>query len=52
MVKEIYDFELTSIDPAQKIKIIKVIREVLNLGLKEAKDIVDKVPTVMKKGKK
>lgn len=39
-------------DPAQKIKIIKVIRELLNLGLKEAKDIVDKAPVIMKKGKK
>lgn len=43
---------MTSIDAAQKIKIIKVIRELLGLGLKEAKDIVDKVPTIMKKGKK
>lgn len=52
MVKEIYEFELTSVDPASKIKVIKVIRELLNLGLKEAKDIVDKAPFVMKKGKK
>ena len=25
-VKEIYDFELTSVDPAQKIKVIKILR--------------------------
>jgi large subunit ribosomal protein L7/L12 len=43
---------LTSIDPTQKIKIIKVIRELLSLGLKDAKDVVDKVPHVFKKGKK
>ena len=51
-VKEIYEFQLTSVDPSQKIKVIKVIRELLGLGLKEAKDIVDKAPIVMKKGKK
>lgn len=51
-VKEIYEFELTSVDAGQKIKIIKIIRELLNLGLKEAKDIVDKAPIIMKKGKK
>ena len=43
---------MTSVDPSQKIKVIKVIRELLGLGLKEAKDIVDKAPIVMKKGKK
>ena len=51
-VKQIYEFQLTSVDASQKIKVIKVIRELLGLGLKEAKDIVDKAPTVMKKGKK
>lgn len=50
--KEIYEFELTSVDAGQKIKIIKIIRELLSLGLKEAKDIVDKAPIIMKKGKK
>ena len=43
---------MTSVDPAQKIKVIKVLRELLSLGLKEAKDLVDKAPTIMKKGKK
>ena len=35
---------------AQKIEVIKAIREVTNLGLKESKDIADKVPQVVKKG--
>ena len=34
VVKENYDVELTSLDAAQKIKAIKTIRELLNLGLK------------------
>jgi hypothetical protein len=50
--KETYEFELTSIDASHKIKIIKIIRELLGLGLKDAKDIVDKAPYVFKKGKK
>ncbi len=33
---------------ADKIKVIKVLREVTNLGLKEAKDLVDKAPGVIK----
>lgn len=34
----------------QKIQVIKVVREVLALGLKEAKDIVDAAPKVLKEG--
>ncbi|HEY4493337.1 MAG TPA: 50S ribosomal protein L7/L12 [Candidatus Paceibacterota bacterium] len=37
---------------ANKIAIIKVIKEVLNLGLKEAKDLVDAAPSVVKEGMK
>lgn len=33
---------------AQKIQVIKVVREVLGLGLKEAKDLVDAAPKVVK----
>lgn len=33
---------------SQKIQVIKVVREVTNLGLKEAKDFVDSVPKVLK----
>ncbi len=34
----------------QKIQVIKVLREVTNLGLKEAKDLVDSAPAVIKEG--
>jgi large subunit ribosomal protein L7/L12 len=34
VIKENYDVELTSVDAAQKIKIIKALREMFNLGLK------------------
>lgn len=37
---------------AQKIAVIKVIKEVLGLGLKEAKDMVDGAPAVVKEGMK
>lgn len=35
---------------AEKIKVIKVVREVTSLGLKEAKDATEKVPSVIKEG--
>ncbi len=37
---------------ASKIAVIKAVKEVLNLGLKEAKDLVDAVPSVVKEGMK
>ena len=37
---------------AQKIAVIKVIKEVLGLGLKEAKDLVDAAPSMVKEGLK
>ena len=37
---------------AQKIQVIKVLREVTGLGLKEAKDLVDAAPKVVKEGLK
>jgi large subunit ribosomal protein L7/L12 len=37
---------------AQKIAVIKAVKEVLNLGLKEAKDMVDGAPAVVKEGMK
>ena len=35
---------------AEKVKVIKVVREVTGLGLKEAKDVVDGAPKVVKEG--
>lgn len=37
---------------AQKIAVIKVVKEVFGLGLKEAKDLVDGAPSVVKEGMK
>ncbi len=35
---------------AEKIKVIKVVREITGLGLKEAKEVVDKAPKALKEG--
>ena len=42
-----FDVELTEAG-AEKVKVIKVVREVTGLGLKEAKDVVDGAPKVVK----
>ena len=42
-----FDVELTEVGP-NKVKVIKVVREVTGLGLKEAKDLVDGAPKVIK----
>jgi len=42
-----FDVELTDVG-ANKVKVIKVVREVTGLGLKEAKDVVDGAPKVIK----
>ena len=42
-----FDVELTAAGD-QKVKVIKVVREVTGLGLKEAKDLVDGAPKVLK----
>ena len=47
--KTAFTVELTDAG-AQKIAVIKVVKEALALGLKEAKDIVDGVPKVLKEG--
>ncbi len=44
-----FDVELTEVG-AEKVKVIKVVREVTGLGLKEAKDVVDGAPKVVKDG--
>ena len=44
--KSTFTVELTD-GGAQKIAVIKVVKEVLNLGLKDAKDKVDAAPTVL-----
>ena len=59
-----FDIELAAVDANQKIKIIKEVRQILNLGLKEvkeiennglilqAKEMVEKTPVTLKKGVK
>ena len=44
-----FDVELTEAG-ANKVKVIKVVREVTGLGLKEAKEVVDGAPKVLKEG--
>jgi len=44
-----FDVILTSAG-AEKIKVIKVVREITGLGLKEAKDLVDNSPKALKEG--
>ena len=44
-----FDVELTEVGP-NKVKVIKVVREVTGLGLKEAKEMVDGAPKVVKEG--
>ena len=45
--KDEFDVELTEVGP-NKVKVIKVVREVTGLGLKEAKEVVDSAPKVVK----
>uniref|UniRef100_A0A5B7B0V6 Large ribosomal subunit protein bL12c n=1 Tax=Davidia involucrata TaxID=16924 RepID=A0A5B7B0V6_DAVIN len=48
--KTAFDIKLEKFDAAVKIKIIKEVRAFTDLGLKEAKDLVEKAPVVVKKG--
>ena len=47
--KSDFDVELTDVG-AEKIKVIKVVREITGLGLKEAKDLVEGAPKNLKEG--
>ena len=47
--KDEFDVELVSAG-ASKVKVIKVVREITGLGLKEAKELVDGAPKVLKEG--
>ena len=49
--KTSFNVELTD-GGAQKIAVIKVVKELMGLGLKEAKDMVDGAPIMMKEGMK
>ena len=45
--KDSFDVELTEVG-SEKVKVIKVVREITGLGLKEAKDVVDNAPKMVK----
>ena len=47
--KDEFNVELTEVGP-NKVKVIKVVREVTGLGLKEAKEVVDGAPKMLKEG--
>ena len=47
--KSEFDVELSDVGP-NKVKVIKVFREATGLGLKDAKDLVDSAPKVLKEG--
>ncbi|XWS55392.1 hypothetical protein CRYUN_Cryun10bG0170400 [Craigia yunnanensis] len=47
--KTVFELKLESYEAASKIKIIKEVRSFTDLGLKEAKDLVEKTPSVLKK---
>jgi large subunit ribosomal protein L7/L12 len=47
--KSHYDIELSKFDPAKKIALIKEVRGMLGLGLKEAKEMVEGAPIWLKK---
>eukprot|EP01017_Pseudomicrothorax_dubius_P039520 TRINITY_DN6073_c0_g1_i5.p1 TRINITY_DN6073_c0_g1~~TRINITY_DN6073_c0_g1_i5.p1 ORF type:complete len:267 (+),score=78.20 TRINITY_DN6073_c0_g1_i5:99-803(+) len=47
--RTIFDLELTAVDPAKKIVAIKEVRQMFNLGLKEAKELIEKAPVFLKK---
>lgn len=48
--KVAFDILLTEVPADKKIAILKIVRNVTGLGLKESKDIVDNVPKVLKEG--
>ena len=48
--KDSFDVILAGYDAAAKIKVIKVVRELTGLGLKEAKELVDNAPKPVKEG--
>lgn len=48
--KTVFELKLESYEAAAKIKVIKEVRSFTDLGLKEAKDLVEKTPSILKKG--
>jgi large subunit ribosomal protein L7/L12 len=50
--KDAFDLKLKVVDAKAKIKVIKEVRTITGLGLKEAKELVEKAPVLVKPGLK
>uniref|UniRef100_A0A7S2XYV8 Large ribosomal subunit protein bL12 C-terminal domain-containing protein n=1 Tax=Fibrocapsa japonica TaxID=94617 RepID=A0A7S2XYV8_9STRA len=50
--KEVWDLKVTGFEASAKIKLIKEVRTITGVGLKEAKEMVDNLPKVVQKGMK
>jgi large subunit ribosomal protein L7/L12 len=50
--KDSFNIKLGAVDQKAKIKVIKEVRAITGLGLKEAKELVEKAPVVIKEGVK
>ena len=50
--KSAFDIKIGAVDPKAKIKIIKEVKAITGLGLKESKELVEKAPVVIKEGVK
>ena len=48
--KDEFDITLTTVPADKKIAILKIVRNLTGLGLKEAKEVVDNVPKILKEG--
>eukprot|EP00897_Mesotaenium_endlicherianum_P002589 jgi/Mesen1/2358/ME000156S01504 len=48
--KTAFDIKMDKVEAAARLKVIKEIRAITGLGLKESKDLVEKLPGVIKKG--
>jgi large subunit ribosomal protein L7/L12 len=48
--KSSFDITLTEVPADKKIAVLKIVRNLTGLGLKESKDIVDNVPKLLKEG--
>lgn len=50
--KDSFSIKMAAVDAKAKIKVIKEVRTITGLGLKEAKELVEKAPVVLKEGLK
>ena len=50
LAEPVFDLVLESVDPTRRIAVIKVLRDKLSLGLREARDLVEQSPSLLAKG--